>query len=174
MARPEKEAKVAEIKDSIEKSSVAILTKYQGITVAEVTELRNQLRDQNVTYKVYKNTLAKRALDDLGLGEAAAFMEGPTAWAFCEDPVVPARLLKTFGKTVKAIVMQGGILDGAAVGPEKLDQLADLPSRDQLLAQVVGTIAMPIRKFLGTLNAVPRDFVNVVDQIKKKKEEEGE
>lgn len=173
MARSEKEAAVAEIKENIENNSIAILTKYQGITVAEVTDLRTKLREQNVTYKVYKNTLAKRALDDLGYSDATAYMEGPTAWAFSTDPVAPAKALKEFGKSVKVIEMQGGILDGAPVGPEKLAQLADLPTHEQLLAQVVGTIAMPLRKFVGTLNAVPRDFVNVVDQIKKQKEEAG-
>ena len=172
MARPEKEASVAEIKESIQNSSVAIMSKYQGITVAQVTDLRNKLREQGVTYRVYKNTLAKRALDELGLSDAAMYMDGPTAWAFCEDPVAPAKVLKEFSKEVQVVVMQGGILEGASVGAEKLDQLADLPSRDQLLAQVVGTIAMPLRKFLGTLEAVPRNFVNVVDQIKKQKEGE--
>lgn len=172
MARPEKETAVAEIKDSIQNNTVAIISKYQGITVAQVTELRNKLREQGVTYKVYKNNLAKRALDELGLSDAVMYMDGPTAWAFCEDPVAPAKVLKEFGKDVKVVVMQGGILEGAAVGADKLDQLADLPSRDQLLSQVVGTIAMPLRKFLGTLQAVPRDFVNVVDQIKKKQEGE--
>lgn len=170
MANPDKESSVAEIKESIQKSSVAIMSKYQGITVAQVTDLRNKLRAQGVTYKVYKNTLAKRALDELGIGDAAKYMDGPTAWAFSADPVAPAKVLKEFGATVKVVVMQGGVLDGASIPPAKLAQLADLPSRNVLLAQVVGTIAMPLRKFLGTLEAVPRNFVNVIDQIKKKQE----
>lgn len=173
MARPEKESSVAEIKESIQNNSVAIMSKYQGITVAQVTDLRNKLRKEGVTYKVYKNTLARRALEELGLGDAASYMEGPTAWAFSKDPVAPAKVLKAFSKEVTVVVMKGGILDGASVPAAKLDQLADLPSRDQLLAQVVGTIAMPLRKFLGTLEAVPRNFVNVVDQIKKQKEGES-
>ena len=104
MAHPDKESAVAEIKESIQKSSVAIMSKYQGITVAQVTDLRNKLRAQGVTYKVYKNTLAKRALDELGIGDAAKYMDGPTAWAFSADPVAPAKVLKEFGATVKVVV----------------------------------------------------------------------
>lgn len=171
MLRPEKEAVVEELKSNIESSSVAIMSKYQGITVAEVTELRAKLREENVKFRVYKNNLAKRALDELELSEASEFMSGPTVWAFCEDPVTPARILKQFSKGVGVLQMQGGVLDGKPVDAAMLNNLADLPSRDQLLAQVVGTIAMPLRNLVGVLNAVPRSMVNVVDAIRKKQEE---
>ena len=115
MARPEKEAAVEELKSNIKNSSVAIMSKYQGITVAEVTELRAKLRAENVTFKVFKNNLARRALDELDLSEASEFMSGPTVWAFCEDPVTPARILKEFSREVQVVSMQGGILDGAPV-----------------------------------------------------------
>ena len=133
--------------------------------------MRSKLRAENVEYKVFKNTLAKRALDDLGLSDAVEFMDGPTAWAFCDDPVAPAKVLKDFGKEAAFVVMSGGILDGKVISGDQLDALASLPSRDVLLAQVVGTIAAPLRNLVGTLNAVPRNFVNVLDQIKKQKEE---
>jgi len=174
LAREEKVQAVSELKERIENNSIAIATKYQGITVAEVTELRNKLREQNVTFKVYKNTLAKRALDELGLSDAVTFMEGPTAWAFCEDPVAPAKVLKEFGEGVEVVAMQGGILRGEILRKEQLTALADLPSREELLAQVVGTIAMPLRNLLGVLTAAPRNMVNVVEQIRKQKEESGE
>ena len=171
MARHEKEAAVEELKSNIEGSTIAIATQYKGITVEEVTELRAQLRAGNVVYKVYKNTLAKRALDDLGYSEAVEYMEGPIAWAFCADPVTPAKLLMEFSKNVKAIVMRGGILDGKPVGADQLNALAVLPSKDQLLAQVVGTIAAPLRNLVGALNAIPRKLVYAVDAVKKQKEE---
>jgi len=171
MARPEKEASVAELKEAIQNSSVAILTQYQGITVEQVTNLRAGLRAEKVKYKVFKNTLAKRALDELQLSDVATFMEGPTAWAFCEDPVAPARILKKFAKDIEVLKVRGGILDGKVVDAAMLDALADLPSRDQLIAQFVGTIAAPIRNFLGAMQAVPRDFVGVLAAIKKKQEE---
>lgn len=171
MARPEKEASIAELKNDIQNSSVAIMTKYQGITVAEVTSLRASLRAEKVKFKVFKNSLAKRALAELELSGAAAFMEGPTAWAFCEDPVAPARILKKYTKDIAVLQVRGGILDGKPVDAAMLDALADLPSRDQLLGQLVGTFAAPLRGFLGTLQAVPRDFVGVLAALKKKQEE---
>ena len=171
MSRPEKKVKIEELKAHIDGSTIAILTQYKGITVAQVTDLRSKLRDEKVTFKVFKNTLAKRALDELDLSVVSEVMEGPTAWAFCEDPVAPARILKECGKTVNAVVMRGGILDGVPVSVEQLNVLADLPTRDQLLAQVVGTIAMPLRNLVGVLSAVPRNLVNVLDQVRKQKEE---
>ena len=171
MARPEKEAAIEELKSNIENSSVAIMSKYQGITVAEVTELRAKLRAENVTFKVYKNNLAKRALDELELSEASECMSGPTVWAFCEDPVPPARILKQFSQHVGVVQMHGGILDGKPVDAAMLNSLADLPSHDHLLAQVVGTIAMPLRNLVSVLSALPRNMVNVVDAIRRKQEE---
>lgn len=172
MATPQKEAAIAELKENIKNNTITIMSQYKGITADEVTTLRAKLRDENITYKVYKNTLARRALDELDLSDASAFIDGPVAWAFCEDPVAPAKILKTFSKDVKVIVMLGGILDGDIVDAAKLRKLADLPSRDQLIAQVVGTIAMPLRNLVGILSAVPRSMVNVVEAIRKKKEEE--
>lgn len=171
MARPEKVAAIEELKANISSHAIAILTKYQGINVAEVTELRKKLRGERITFKVYKNTLARRALDELGLSEVSNFLEGPTVWAFSDDPVAPAKILKDFGRNVTFIQMQGGILDGKSIDASLLNTLADLPSRDQLLAQVVGTIAAPLRNLVGVLSAVPRNAVNVLDQIRKQKEE---
>ena len=172
MATPEKEAAVAELKESIKNSTVAIMSQYKGITADQVTVLRAKMRGENVTYKVYKNTLAKRALNELELSDAIQYFDGPIAWAFSDDPVAPAKILKDFSQEAKVINMLGGILDGEVVDASKLQKLADLPSRDQLIAQVVGTIAAPLRNLVGTLNAVPRNMVQVIAAIQKKKEEE--
>lgn len=171
MPTPEKEQIVAEIKENISNSDVAIMTQYVGMNVAQATELRKQLREAGSKFKVYKNTLSRIALQELGLESAADMMEGPTSWAFCKDPVAPAKILKDFSKEVEFIVMRGGILTGSVVTGAQLSALADLPSREQLIAQVVGTIAMPLRNTLGVLNALPRNLVNVLDQIRKQKEE---
>jgi large subunit ribosomal protein L10 len=173
MKKAEKEASVQSFREELDGAQIAIVTQYQGITVEQVTRLRTRLREKGVTFRVYKNTLAKRALDERGLGAVAKFMEGPTAWAFCKDPVAPAKVLKEFSKEVGKVAMRGGILDGKAVTGAQLKALAELPSREVLLSQLVGTFAAPIRKFLGTLEAVPRNFVNVLDQVKKQKEEQG-
>ena len=171
MAKPEKVESVAEIKARLEKCQIAIATTYAGITVADVTELRRRLRGAGVEYKVYKNTLARRALKELDLEGAADCMTGPTAWAFCADPVAPAKILKEFGRKSKMVTMVGGVLEGKVITADQLTALATLPSREQLLAQVVGTIAAPLRNLVGTLNAVPRNLVSVIDQIQKKKAE---
>lgn len=172
MARPEKIAAVAEMKERLETCEIAIATQYIGINVEKVTELRRQLRAAGVEFKVYKNTLARRALKELDLEAAADFMNGPTAWAFSKDPVASAKILKDFARKSPKVAMVGGVLNGKPVTGEQLKALASLPSRDQLLAQVVGTIAAPLRNFVGVLSAVPRNFVSVIDQIEKKKSAE--
>ncbi|MCC6144530.1 MAG: 50S ribosomal protein L10 [Candidatus Hydrogenedentes bacterium] len=170
LAKPEKVAAVAEIKERIENSEVAIMSTYIGINVAKVTNLRRKMRENGIEYKVYKNTLSTIALQELGLEKAAPLMTGPTAWAFSKDPVAPAKILKECGKESEFVKMVGGVLSGQVVNAGKLEQLADLPSREQLIAQVVGTIAMPLRNLAGALNALPRNLANVVDQIREQKE----
>ncbi len=165
---------VAEFKEKLAGSEIAIATQYVGINVEKVTELRKQLRESGIDFKVYKNTLARIALSEMGLESAADCMTGPTAWAFAKDPVVPAKLLKQLGREMPFVVMSGGVLNGKAVTGEQLSALADLPSREQLLAMLVGTIAAPMRNMLGVLNAVPRNLVNVLDQVRKQKEEGGQ
>ena len=170
MSKQEKVDAVAQIKERIKSSKVAILTKYVGINAEQATELRRKLREQNVMLKVYKNSLAKRALDDLGISAAAQFMVGPTAWAFSNDPVAPAKALRDFGKEVPQVEMSGGILEGNVVSKSQVEALATLPPRTVLIAQVVGTIAMPLRSLVGVLTATPRNLVSVLDQIRKQKE----
>lgn len=173
MPTVKKENAIAELKERIEASQIAILTSYKGINAEKATALRKQLRDNDVTFKVYKNTLAKRVLDEMGLNDVVQYMDGPTAWAFSEDPVAPAKIMKDFAKEAAMVSMTGGILGGAVVGPDQLKALADLPSKEQLLAQLVGTIAAPLRNLVGVLSALPRDLVNVIDQIQKQKEGEA-
>lgn len=173
MPTPEKENIIAELRDRIANSSIVVLTKFIGIDAAQATELRAKMRTEQVQLKVYKNTLAKRALDELDLAQAAAFMEGPTAWAFGADPVAPPQLLKEFNKEVPAVEMVGGILDGKVVSKEQLELLASLPPRVVLLGQAVRTLAAPLHNLVGVLSAVPRNLVNVLDQVRKQKEESG-
>ena len=171
MPTPQKEATVAEIKELISNNDIAIMTQYVGINVAQATALRKKLRESGTTFKVFKNTLARLALRELGLEEAADMMEGPTAYAFCKDPVAPAKALKEFAKEAPFIAMRGGILNGSVVSGAQLEALADLPAREQIIAQVVGVIAMPLRNTVGVLSALPRNLVNALDQIRKQKEE---
>lgn len=162
---------VAEFKERLQGHMLTVAAQYQGITVEQVTELRRRLREANVEFKVYKNTLVKRVLDELNLSGAVAFIEGPTAWAFADDPVIPSKIMKEISKEVKTLSMNGGILEGRVVSKAQVEALATLPPREVLLGQVVGTIAMPLRNAVGVLNALPRNLVNVLDQIRKQKEE---
>ncbi|GMU93801.1 MAG: 50S ribosomal protein L10 [Candidatus Hydrogenedentota bacterium] len=173
MAKPEKVQAVEELKMRLKESQLAVLTKYTGINAEQVSKLRRLLREKGIEYKVFKNTLAKRALDELELSGAALFMDGPTAWAFSKDPVAPSKIFKDFGKEVPVVEMTGGILDGKVITKDQLDALASLPSREVLLAQVVGTIAAPIRNVVSAINAVPQNLVSVLEQIRKQKEEQG-
>lgn len=173
MPKPVKIEQVAEIKERLENASVAVMTKYVGINAGKVTELRKKLRDQGVFLKVFKNRLAQRALDELGLSGASSFMDGPTAWAFSKDPVAPAKILKEFNKETPVVEMVGGVLEGKVVSKAQLEALASLPGREVLLAQVVGTMAAPLRNLVGVLSAPTRDLVNALDQIRKQKEETG-
>lgn len=167
----EKETTVAEIRELISNNDIAIITQYVGINVAQATALRKKLRESGAQFKVFKNTLARLALRELGLEKAADFMEGPSAWAFCKDAVTPAKVLKEFAQEVPLVVMRGGILTGSVVTNAQLQSLAELPAREVLIAQVVCTIAMPLRNTLGVLNALPRNLVTVLEQIRKQKEE---
>ncbi len=162
---------VAEFKQRLQSHTLTVATQYQGISVEQVTHLRSKLCEANVEFKVYKNTLVKRVLDELNLSGALAFVEGPTAWAFSNDPVAPSKIMKEIAKEVKSLSMNGGILEGRVVSKAQVASLAALPPRQVLLAQVVGTIAMTLRNAVGVLNALPRNLVNALDQIRKQKEE---
>lgn len=175
MPTAEKIAAVEEIKERLQNSRCVILTKYIGINAAQANDLRTKLRTNAITYKVYKNNLAKIALDELGFSDAAAFMDGPTAWAFAEDdPVAPSKVFKTFNKDVPHVEMNGGIIAGQVVSKDQLNAIADLPSREELIAQTVGVLVAPLRSLLGVMSATPRDFVSVLDQVRQQKEESGE
>jgi large subunit ribosomal protein L10 len=162
---------VAEFKQRLQSHTLTVATQYQGITVEQVTQLRRTLREANVEFKVYKNTLVTRVLNELNLSGALDFIDGPTAWAFSNDPVAPSKIMKEIAKEVKVLSMNGGILEGRVVSKAQVLSLAAMPPREVLLGQVVGTIAMPLRNAVGVLNALPRNLVNALDQIRKQKEE---
>ncbi len=170
MPTPEKIQMVQEIKERLQSNVIAVMTQFKGITVAQDTELRKRLREAGIQYKVYKNTLARIALREIGAEKAADFMDGPTAWAFSKDPVAPAKILKEFSKEVPVIQIVGGVMGGRPLTKEQVVSLASLPPKEVLQAQVIGTIAGPLRKLVTVLSAVPRNLVTVLNEIKKKKE----
>lgn len=171
MPTQEKIETVREIKEKLQNSKIAIMTTYVGINVAQVTDLRKRLRESGIKYKVYKNNLARIALREIGAEHAADFMKGPTAWAFSDDPVAPAKILQDFSKEVQFVQILGGVMEGKVLTREQVLSLANLPPKEILVAQVVGTIAAPLRNLVTVLSALPRNLVTVLNEIKKKKEE---
>ena len=150
-----KEAKVAEIKEKLEKATSVVLSKYQGLTVEEDTVLRKNLREAGVEYKVYKNTLVTIAAKELGLEGIVEYLEGPVAIAFgYEDVTVAARVLNDFAKDHKKLELKAGIVEGEIYDTEKIKQLATIPSKEVLIAKLLGSIKSPISSFARVINAI--------------------
>ena len=172
--RPEKAAKVSELKDLMTGSKGVILVDYCGLTVAEDTDLRRKMREAGVTYMVAKNTFVRIAAKEAGIEGLDSFLEHNTALAFsAEDPVAPAKILSEFAKDHKALEIKAGILDGAVIGLDEVKALADLPSREVLLAKLIGSMQAPISGLVTVLHGTLRNFVYVVDAVRQKKEQES-
>ena len=163
--RPEKAAVVAEVRDRLSASDAALLTEYRGLNVGEMAELRRSLRTAGGEYTVYKNTMVRLATAELGL-DLADLLTGPTAIAFvgaraagaAGDAAAVAKALRDFSRANRALVLKGGVLGGKVLSAEDLAALADLPSRDVLLAQLAGGFQAPLVKLAGLLQAMPRNF----------------
>jgi large subunit ribosomal protein L10 len=157
--RPEKVAVVDEVRERLSAASAAILTEYRGLNVTEISRLRRSLREAGGEYKIYKNTLVRFAARDLGLAELEAMLVGPTAIAFVSaDAAAVAKALRDFSRTNPALVVKGGLLGTKVLSAGDTSALADLPSRDVLLAQLAGAMAAPMRQFAGLLQALPRSL----------------
>lgn len=156
--RPEKVAVVEEVRTKLDASSAAILTEYRGLKVQELADLRRTLRAAGGEYKIYKNTLVRFAARDLGLDDLEAMLEGPTAIAFVEgDAVDVAKALRDFARTNPNLVVKGGVLGSSILSAKDAGALADLPSREVLLARIAGGLAAPMVQFAGLLQALPRN-----------------
>src|ERR1700728_265341 len=148
--RAEKVAVVNEVRDRMQASDGAVLTEYRGLTVAELAELRRELAAAGGDYKIYKNTLVKLAVADAPQSAIHDLLTGPTAIAFVQGDVsAVAKALRDFARSNPALVIKGGLLDGASLSTTDLTSLADLPSRDVLLARLAGAIAAPLQTFAG-------------------------
>ncbi|HZU72372.1 MAG TPA: 50S ribosomal protein L10 [Acidimicrobiales bacterium] len=157
--RPEKVAVVEEVRQRLDSASGAILTEYRGLKVAELAQLRRNLREVGGEYKIYKNTLVRFAARDLGLDELVGLLEGPTAIAFVDgDAAAVAKALRDYSRTNPALVVKGGLLGGNVIGADRASALAELPSREVLLARVAGALAAPMQQFAGLLQALPRNL----------------
>jgi len=166
----EKAKVVAEIEEMIKNAQAAVLVDYRGLTVAEMTELRRKLKEKGAEIKVVKNTLTKRAVNNLGITGLDAFLEGPTALTVAkEDPAAAAKVLFDFAKTHPKLEIKAGIIEGVVLEKDQVKALADLPSREVLLAKVLGGMQAPLYGFAGALAGVLRKFVYALEAIRKQK-----
>ena len=157
--RPEKVAVVNEVRERFESSAAVLLTEYRGLKVGELAELRRTLRTAGGDYKVYKNTLVRFAVRDLGLEGIEDLLLGPTALAFVDgDAAAVAKALRDFSRTNPNLVLKGGVLGNKALSADEARSLAELPSRDVLLARFAGLLAAPMQQFAGLLQALPRNM----------------
>jgi large subunit ribosomal protein L10 len=169
MARPDKAADVAELTENFRSSNGAVLTEYRGLTVAQLRELRTALGD-DVNYAVVKNTLTKIAAKDAGVESFDSLLQGPSAIAFIKgDPVVAAKGLRDFAKANPLLVIKGGVLEGKALGSDEINKLADLESREVLLAKLAGAMkAAPqqaVSLFAAPLSQAARLFAALQDKL---------
>lgn len=151
----EKKKIVQDIAEKLKNSKTTILTDYRGLNVAQVTELRKQLREAGVEFKVLKNTMTRRATEVAGVSELDQHLTGPTAFAFgAEDVVAPAKVLHKFAKEHNALEIKGGLLEGQYVTVEQLQELANLPSYEGLLSMLLSVLQAPMRNMALAVKAV--------------------
>jgi large subunit ribosomal protein L10 len=161
--RPEKVAVVEEVRQKLDEADAVVLTEYRGLTVKALAELRTALRAAGGEYKVYKNTLVRRAAAELELGIDDDQLTGPTALAFVGnrpdgtpgDAVLVAKALKEFAKANPLLVLKGGVLGESVLSADEVKALADVAPREELLSRLAGGLAAPMREFAGLLQAVP-------------------
>lgn len=166
----EKKAVVAEVSEQVEKAQAIVLAEYRGLGVAEMTDLRKQARESGVYLRVLKNTLVRRAVADTDFSELAGDMVGPLIFGISEDPVAAAKVMNNFAKENELFVIKSGAMPNEVLDAAGIKALASMPSRDELLATLLGTMQAPIAKFVQTLNEVPTKFVRGLAAVRDQKE----
>jgi large subunit ribosomal protein L10 len=172
MARPDKAAAVAELTEEFRSSTAAVLTEYRGLTVAQLKELRRSL-GANTSYAVVKNTLTKIAAKDAGVGAFDGLLQGPSAIAFVKgDPVEAAKGLRDFAKAHPHLVIKGGVLDGKSLSPAELTKLADLESREVLLARMAGALQASLTNAVSLFAAPLAQTARLLEALRQKAEQD--
>jgi len=171
MPRPEKVQAVADIKERIEGAQAVFLAEYAGLSVKDQQALRRELRASGAEFKVVKMTLARLAAGDLEIDSLDELLLGPTGLTFADgDPAGAAKVLKDFARTHDVFVIKGGLLGTDFLSPEKIAELADIDSREVLLAKIAGAMKAPMANLAGLLAALPRNTASVLQQLLEKKE----
>ncbi len=171
MLRPEKVKQIEEFTGKFKDSAVVIVANYQGLNVAQMTELRRQFREAEVDFTVYKNTLVRIACDEVEAKEIKEYLTGANAFAFCKDVVSPARVMAEFQKQNPQLEVRCGYLEGRLMSSADVAALAKLPDRQTLLSMVAAGFQSPISGLVRSLNGILGQFVYVLDAVSKQKEE---
>src|SRR5690606_11853461 len=168
--RNEKAAVIEEVSAQVANAQSIIVAEYRGIDVASVTVLRKSARESGVYLRVLKNTLARRAITGTPFEGLSDQLTGPLIYAISEDPVSASKVLSTFAKTNDKIVLKGGALPGSILDTNGVKALATMPSREELLSKLLGTMQAPVTQFVRTLNEVPTKFVRGLAAVRDQKE----
>ncbi len=170
MPTDRKEELVVEIKERFNSAEAVIMIDYRGLSVKEMQQLRNRLREQGSEIKVYKNTLTEIAIRELALPNMDDYLAGPTAFVFIEgDAVAPAKALTAFAKEFQALELKGGYVQSQVVDADGVKAIASLPSREELIAKLLGTMQNPLTGTVRVLAGPARAFATVLDAIAKQK-----
>jgi large subunit ribosomal protein L10 len=176
MQRSEKEKVVAELAERLRSTDTLIVADYRGLSVTDINKLRGELLEHGARFTVVKNTLTRRAAEEVGADALLALIDGPTAIAFLDsegDPVAVAKALSTAARETRVLEIRGGILDGQQLGEDEVKSLATLPAADVLRAQLVSAVSGPLMTVVGLFTAPLRDLVSVLDARIKQLEEQG-
>ena len=166
----EKKAVVAEVSEQVAKAQSIVVAEYRGLQVSEMTKLRAQARTSGVYLRVLKNTLVRRAVDGTPFSGLAEQMVGPLVFGISADPVAAAKVLNDFAKANDKFVIKGGALPNQVMDVNGIKALATLPSREELLAKLLGTMQAPVAQFVRTLNEVPTKFVRGLAAVRDQKQ----
>jgi len=166
----EKQAVVSEVSAQVAAAQAIVLAEYRGLEVGHMTDLRRKARASGVYLRVLKNTLARRAVKDTPFEKLADQMAGPLIYGISDDPVATAKVMSEFAKGNDKFVIKGGAMPNAVISAKEVQALASMPSREELLARLLGTMQAPVAQFVRTLNEVPSRFVRTLAAVRDARE----